>query len=311
MLLGVVFVFTLYKAPGPLDENRVIIIDQGASFSQIANRFQREDIINHAILFKSFAYLLGKTRAVQFGEFEFQARWSYAEVLHHLTSGDPVMHQLTIPEGLSVYEIVALMSNEEMLKGEASQMPAEGSLLPETYHYIYGQTKDDLIDWMQKDLKDLLVKEWPNRAENLPVKTPEEAVILASIVEKETAIADERNRIAGVFTNRLRIKMPLQSDPTVIYAITKGEKPLSRKLYYKDLKFDSPFNTYKYRGLPPKPICNPGKKAILAVLHPEKNPYLYFVVDGKGGHDFAKSLKEHQNNVKRYRVRQQKERVQR
>jgi len=193
------------------------------------------------------------------------------------------------------------------LEDDITKIPEEGSLLPETYSYSNSNKLSDIIKFMQRDMERKKSELWDNRSKDLPFDTIEEAIILASIIEKETSVASERKKTSGVFVNRLRIKMPLQTDPTVIYAITKGEHknngkgPLGRRLLKKDLKIDSPYNTYKYRGLPPTAIANPGKESIEAALNPEDHKYLYFVADGTGGHAFGKTLKEHNSNVSKWR----------
>jgi UPF0755 protein len=178
----------------------------------------------------------------------------------------------------------------------------EGEILPETYTFMKGETRENIVNQAKKALEDTIKEIWAQRAENLPLKTPQELLILASIVEKETGLPDERDMVASVFVNRLKIGMRLQTDPTVIYAITQGKSELGRPLYKKDLSFDSPYNTYLYEGLPPTPICAAGKEAIYAAAHPLNTDYLYFVASGNGGHNFAKSLSEHNKNVQIWRT---------
>jgi UPF0755 protein len=208
---------------------------------------------------------------------------------------------VTIAEGLTVMEIITLLQGETALTGALSALPAEGSLLSETYYYTYGMTRQMIVERMQKAMQETLSSLWNGRVADGILRTPEEVAVLASIVEKETGLAAERPRVAGVFINRLRQGMPLQSDPTVIYAVTEGKMKLERPLSLADLKTPSPYNTYLVKGLPPFPIANVGKAALEAVLHPEAHDYIYFVADGTGGHAFAKTLAEHNNNVAKWR----------
>ncbi len=207
----------------------------------------------------------------------------------------------TLAEGLTSHEIVALVEQAEALEGAVEAVPSEGSLLPETYHYARGDRRGDLVVRMSRARDELLRVLWPGRAPNLPVATPEHAVVLASIVEKETGVAGERPLVASVFVNRLQKGMRLQSDPTVVYGLTGGTGPLGRALTRKDLQAPSPNNTYLNRGLPPGPIANPGRAALEAVLNPAQTAFLYFVADGSGGHAFAKTLAEHNRNVAKWR----------
>jgi UPF0755 protein len=202
---------------------------------------------------------------------------------------------------LSSAEIIALLESAEGLTGEIGDIPPEGTLLPETYHFSYGDARADIVARMKAGVSEAIEALWPKRRADLPLKSPEEAIVLASIVEKETGVAEERPMVAGVFVNRLERGMPLQSDPTVIYALTMGKAPLGRKLAKPDLEADSPFNTYRYKGLPPAPIANPGRAALEAVANPSRTDELYFVADGTGGHVFSSTLEEHNQNVARWR----------
>jgi UPF0755 protein len=230
-------------------------------------------------------------------------------VLDKLVAGDVVLRQVTIPEGLTTAQVLDLLAGVDGLEGTISMPPSEGSLLPETYDYTLGDTREMLIERMRKGMDSLIAELWPKRAAELPLKSPEEAVILASIVEKETGIPAERPRVAAVFVNRLKRGMPLQSDPTVIYGLTRGkvasvangEGILGRKLIRADLDLDNPYNTYRILGLPPGPIANPGRASLEAVLNPPATTELYFVADGTGGHAFASTLEEHNRNVARWR----------
>ena len=224
-----------------------------------------------------------------------------------LQEGDVFDRKITIVEGYTVQQIIKRLNARDDLTGKITKTPEEGTLLPNTYHFVKNEGRQDVIDRMASNMRVALDLAWQRKANNLPIKTKLEALTLASIVEKETAVAEERNRVAGVFINRLRKNMPLQTDPTVIYAITKGDikedgkGPLGRRILSKDLQYDSPYNTYKYSGLPPGPIANPGIDSIKATLNPEEHDYIFFVADGTGGHVFAKTLAEHNRNVAEWR----------
>lgn len=282
----------------------MVLIERGKGVASIARTLEKEGVISQPTLFKVIARFSGTLKA---GEYEFPAHASMAEVMKMMEDGEVFDRKITIAEGLTSYQIVKRLNAREDLDGEITDIPAEGSLLPDTYHFTKGESAQDKIDQMQTAMKEAIDELWETRAEDLPIKTKEEAIILASIVEKETGVAEERERVAGVFINRLRKNMPLQTDPTVIYALTKGKiqeegkGPLGRRLLRKDLKFVSPYNTYLNAGLPPGPIVNPGYAAIKATLNPENHDYIYFVADGTGGHAFGKTLAEHNRNVQQWR----------
>jgi UPF0755 protein len=283
---------------GPLAASKAIIIEQGTSTRGIATQLQNEEVIGSPLAFRILARIKGGLKA---GEYQFVPGMTMGDVIALLQSGKTVQHRITIPEGLMSVEILALLQEEPVLTGAVEKIPEEGSLLPETYNFTHGDTRQELIERMQAAMKRELDMRWKDRAEGLPFSTPAEAVVLASVVEKETGVATERPRVAGVFLNRLAKGIPLQSDPTVIYALTLGQRKLDRLLTLKDLKTDSPYNTYMVPGLPPGPIANPGAASLNAVLHPEQNDYIYFVADGTGGHAFAKTLEEHNKNVAAWR----------
>ncbi len=292
---------------GPLSDTKIIIIERGKGISAIAQKLKDDDIISSATLFKIATVLDNDDRPLKAGEYEFIQNISMAEVLDMLRSGKVYDRKITFPEGLTVYQILKLLKEKDDLIGDVTIIPNEGTLMPDTYHYVGGQTRDDIIKQMSSAMEKTLEELWPIRAQGLPIQTQNEALILASIVEKETGVADERAKIAGVFINRLRLGMPLQTDPTVIYAMTlgkiqnDGQGPIGRRLLSKDLAIDSPYNTYKNVGLPPTPIANPGRAAIKATLNPENHDYIYFVADGTGGHAFARTLAEHNSNVAKWR----------
>jgi UPF0755 protein len=240
------------------------------------------------------------------GEYKFAPKISIADSIKLLQSGKTYQRQLTIPEGLTSFEIVELVNAAEAMEGtlDISRLPAEGSLLPETYNYTHGDKRAAIIDRMAEAMKKTLAEYWTKRDPKSPIKNENEWVTMASVVERETALTTERPRVAGVFLNRLKIGMPLQSDPTTIYAVTEGKGKLGRPLTTADLRIDSPYNTYVAAGLPPGPIANPGRASLIAVLQPEEHQYLYFVADGTGGHAFGRSLDEHNANVAKWRALQ-------
>ena len=287
--------------PGPLQADTTVIVERGASLTAIAENLQSGGVIDDAFLFRLSARLYRVSRSLKAGEYAFPARVSMGGVIDILVSGETVIRQFTVPEGLTSAEVMTLIAGVEGLVGELDGVPAEGSLLPETYNYAWADARPDIVGRMEKAMADTLAELWPTRAEGLPIDTPAEAVILASIVEKETGVAEERPLVAGVFINRLRRGMRLQSDPTVVYALTGGTGPLDRALRSRDLRVDNPYNTYGNAGLPPGPIANPGRAALEAVLNPAETDYLYFVADGTGGHAFAKTLAEHNRNVAKWR----------
>lgn len=292
------------KLPGPLDESRIVYIAPGSSTAGIAADLLVEGVIDSPFLFSFGAKQ--EPGALKHGEYEIPERASLEDVIRIIKSGKTYQRRVTIAEGLTSAEIVAIINNAEVMTGTVDTAPPEGTLLPETYNYTRNENRAALVARMQKAMQKTLDELWPQRAEGVLVKSPEEAVTLASVVEKETGVPAERARIAGVFYNRLRIGMPLQSDPTVIFALTEGKAPLGRLLLRADLNYVSPYNTYLNAGLPPGPIANPGRAALEAVLNPEKNDYLYFVADGTGGHSFARSLDAHNDNVSKWREVQKK-----
>ncbi|PJB70809.1 MAG: endolytic transglycosylase MltG [Alphaproteobacteria bacterium CG_4_9_14_3_um_filter_47_13] len=296
-----------YNQKGTLAETRLFQIEKGQGVVSIADNLATAGIITRPLLFRIVARMNNADRSLQAGEYEFSPEISMAQVLQKLVQGDIYQRQFTIPEGLTSWQIVQILNRIEALPGTITEIPAEGSLLPETYNYFSGETKQDKINQMQEAMTQTLETLWLERKNEAPVLSKAEVMILASIVEKETAVSAERRRIAGVFLNRLKMGIKLQTDPTVIYALTsgkireEGQGPLGRRLLGKDLQFESPYNTYKYPGLPPGPIANPGKASLAAVLDPEIHDYYYFVADGTGGHVFSKTLEEHNRNVARWR----------
>lgn len=295
-------VFTTYSqfvGEGPLPERTEVVVPRG-SLKKIADFLHKQGIIASPSIFVLGVRASGNTHKIKSGEYSIPRRASAKMVMDILVSGQTYIRRVVIPEGLTSAQIVEILNNAKGLVGIISQTPKNGTLLPETYHYSYGDTKEGIIVRMQNAMKRVIDAEWENRADNLPLKSKQEAIILASIVEKETSKNAERAMVAGVFINRLNKKMRLQSDPTVIYAVTDGRLDLNRSLKKKDLKIQHPYNTYVIPALPAGPIGNPGKDAIKAVLNPAKTDALYFVATGRGGHAFAKTLKEHNKNIQNW-----------
>jgi len=290
-----------FESPGPLVADSDLVVPRGAGLAKIADTLAAAGVIRDPLTFRLGVTFHDAARELQAGEYRFPAAASMRQVMDILRSGETVARWLTVPEGLSSHEIVALVAAAEGLTGDPGPVPPEGSLLPETYHYAWGDDRAQLIARMQAAQQELLDALWAARDPELPLNSPEEAVILASIVEEETALDGERALVASVFLNRLDRGMRLQSDPTVVYGLTEGRAPLGRALTRKDLATPSPYNTYMIDGLPPGPIANAGRAALEAVLAPATSGYLYFVADGSGGHAFAKTLDEHNRNVAKWR----------
>jgi len=290
----------IYNQPGPATSNTNVVIPKGAGVHQVARILSDAGTINNRRGFRALAWLHGADRELKAGEYVIPTHASIRSIVTVLKSGMTVVRFVTVPEGLTSRNVVAILDKAYGLVGAVKSIPPDGTLLPETYRYSYGDTRAEMIKRMSLAMDDEIDKLWPGRDPDLPFHSPDEAVILASMVEKETAVPSERSRIAAVFLNRLKKGMRLQSDPTVLYAIEQSG-PLGRALTRDDLDIDSPYNTYRVYGLPPGPIANPGKDALFAVLHPAKTQELYFVADGTGGHTFAKTLKEHNANVRKWR----------
>ncbi|GGF25163.1 aminodeoxychorismate lyase [Aliidongia dinghuensis] len=289
-----------YEAPGPSTAPKTIVLEPRGT-EAIGGTLEGAGILTHVRLFMLAARLSGGAGELKAGEYLFPAGISPAGILDLLRSGRTVVHRLVVPEGLTSPEIVALVNEADALTGEIAETPAEGQLLPATYFYSRGDKRQALVDRMHRGMTKLVGELWAQRRPGLPLGNPAEAVTLASMVEKETGVEAERPLIAGVFYNRLKLGMRLQSDPTVSYALTQGEHPLGRTLSHADLELPSPYNTYVTKGLPPGPIANPGKAALKAVLDPAATDALYFVADGSGGHRFSTTLDEHNRAVQHWR----------
>ncbi|WP_374546733.1 endolytic transglycosylase MltG [Rhodoblastus sp.] len=299
--IGVVFADRAVRAPGPLAADKVVYIQQGSDSDQIIDQLQTQGVIDSPFLFTLTLFVEGARSKLKAGEYLFKQNASLQEVIDALVSGKAILHSLTIPEGLTSQQIVERLRESEFLVGDIRETPREGSLLPETYKFQRGDSRDKLLQKMVHDQKALLDEIWRRRASDLPLASPYELVTLASIVEKETGKADERPRVAAVFINRLRKHMRLQSDPTIVYGLVGGQGPLGRPLTRADIDAASAYNTYVIDGLPPGPIANPGRAAMEAVANPSRTQDLYFVADGTGGHVFADSLDAHNRNVQRWR----------
>ena len=290
-----------YVAPGPLQADTTLIIPGDYGLMDIADLLAAKGLINDKWVFVAAAVGTRSSGKLKAGEYAFAAGASSRDVLDTLVSGKVIEYNLTIPEGLTSDQIVQRLAEFEVLSGTVRQTPREGSLLPETYKVTRGTSREDILRRMARSQQAVLQEIWQKRDPSVPVKTPEELVILASIVEKETGQPDERPRVAAVFVNRLDKKMRLQSDPTIIYGLVRGKGRLERPITRADIITPTPFNTYAIPGLPPGPIGNPGRASLEATANPAKTKDLYFVADGTGGHVFAENLEQHNRNVARWR----------
>jgi UPF0755 protein len=301
--LAVYFGKRQFDAVGPSSDVATFVVKRGAGMGDVATQLVNRNLISDERIFRYGAKVLKADKALKAGEYEFKAGASMREILASLTSGKSVLHSLTIPEGLTVTQILARIGENEVLTGDMPvEIPAEGSLLADTQRFSRGTTRAEILQKLMNDQKKLVEDVWARRAPDLPLKNINEFVTLASIVEKETGKSDERPRVAGVFVNRLKQGMRLQSDPTIVYGIYGGRgKPADRSIHQSDLDKVTPYNTYQIDGLPPTPIANPGKAALEAVANPSRTDDLFFVADGTGGHVFAATLEEHNENVVRWR----------
>ncbi len=288
-------------APSLKSDAKRIIIQRGFSVKKIGKTLKQNGYISNPNVFYLINRVFFQGKPLQAGEYEIPAHASIKDIIKMMQQGEVIIHKFTIPEGTTKYEILSRINNDPMLVGEINKDFKEGELLADTYHYTYGESKMMLLNRIYKKSQIVIDILWERRAADLPFSTKEEALSLASIIEKETSLPSERARISGVFINRLRKKMKLQADPTVIYAVTKGEYLLNRPISRSDLKFDSPYNTYLYPGLPPTAIASPGAASLEAALNPLPTSELYFVVNNQGGHNFSTNLNDHNNNVTNYR----------
>lgn len=296
--------YAQYTQPGPLKSPATVVIPKGSGLAEIAQKLASAHVISRADVFRLAARITRADTTLKAGEYAFAPAITMRGAVALLQSGKTVVRRLTVVEGLTSGEIVKQLDTVDGLEGTVSRIPPEGALLPETYHFSYGDSRAEIVHRMEEAMTKTVADLWADRAEGLPYDTPEQAVVVASLVEKETGVAAERARVAAVFLNRLKKGMRLQSDPTVAYALAGEAGPLGRPLTHDDLKTPSPYNTYLHRGLPPGPICNPGQASLYAAMHPADTNELYFVADGSGGHVFARTLEEHNRNVAKWRTLQ-------
>src|SRR5438105_393077 len=291
------------EAPGPLGEDKVVNIPQRAGKRDIAETLNREGVtdVNPWVFIASVAALKASSD-LKPGEYSFQKNASLRDVIATIVEGKVVQHSVTIPEGLTSEQIVARLSDNDIFTGSVRELPREGTLLPETYKFPRGTPRDQVVLRMQQSHKRVLAEIWERRSQDIPVKTPEQLVTLASIVEKETGKPDERSRVAAVFVNRLKQRIKLQSDPTIIYGIVGGKGTLGRPIKRSEITQPSPYNTYVIEGLPPGPISNPGRASLDATANPARTRDLFFVADGTGGHTFTETYDAHQKNVAKLRA---------
>ena len=293
----------LIEAPGPLLEDKIVNIPARAGKRDIADTLQREGVIDvNPWAFIGSVLALRASSELKPGEYSFQKKASLRDVIATIVEGKVVQHAVTIPEGLTSEQILARLSDNNIFAGTVREIPREGTLLPETYKFPRGTTREQVVQRMQQTQKRMLAEIWERRNPDIPVKTPEQLVTLASIIEKETGKPDERSRVAAVFVNRLRQKMKLQSDPTIIYGLVGGKGTLGRPIKRSEIVQPSPYNTYVVDGLPPGPIANPGRASLEAAANPARTRDLFFVADGTGGHSFTETYDQHQKNVVKLRA---------
>lgn len=300
-------IYHQYETTGPLTQARRIIIPPGEGKIAIAERLEKEGIISNrwtfvgGLLMQQWASTTSKRPDLKAGEYELKEGASMRQVLDTLSQGKSILYKVTMPEGLTSQQIVERLKADSALTGDITTVPAEGTLLPDTYMFSKGTSRQEILDRMQTEMKTYLSTLWDKRTSELPLRSPEEAVTLASIVEKETGQSDERTKVSAVFFNRLKKGMRLQSDPTIIYGIVGGQGSLGRGITRSDIDTKTAYNTYQINGLPPGPIANPGKQSLDAVFNPSKTADLYFVADGTGGHVFSETLKDHNSAVQKWR----------
>lgn len=297
-----------FEKPGPLPADKVVNIPRGYGVKDIADLLVREGVIDQPYVFVAGALVLkAQMGDLKAGEYQFARQATLHDVVETMVEGKVVQHQLTLPEGLTSEQIVARLLENDILSGNIKEIPREGTLLPESYRFTRGTTREQMLQRMQQGQKRLLQDIWERRSTDVPVQTPEQLVTLASIVEKETGKPDERPRVAGVFVNRLKTRMRLQSDPTIIYGLVGGKGSLGRPIMRREIDQPTPYNTYVIEGLPPGPIANPGRASLEAVANPARTKDLFFVADGTGGHAFAENYEQHQKNVARLRGLEQQQ----
>ena len=296
-----------FDLPGPLAADKVVVIPRGG-IRETADLLMREGVIDQPNLFIAGALVLKAQNDLKYGEYKFARNASMHDVVDTLIEGKVVQHAFTVAEGLTSEQIVQRLVDNPTLSGDIREVPREGTLLPETYRFTFGTTREQMIQRMRQAHQRALQEVWERRSADLPIRTPEQLVTLASIVEKETGKPEERTRVAAVFVNRLRQKMKLQSDPTIIYGLVGGKGSLGRPIQRGEIEQPTPYNTYVVDGLPPGPIANPGRASLEAAANPARTKELFFVADGTGGHTFADSYEQHQKNVSRLRSIEQQAR---
>src|SRR5881227_3244114 len=294
-----------FEQQGPLDRDKVVNIPKGLGLRDIADLLARENVIEQPWVFIGGVLVLKAKDELKYGEYKFTKQATLRETIETIVEGKVVQHVFTIPEGLTSEQIVARLAEVDFLAGNIREIPKEGTLLPETYNFPRGTTREQAIQRMQQTHRRVLQEIWERRSPDIPAKTPEALVTLASIIEKETGRPDERSRVAAVFINRLRHCIKLQSDPTIIYGLVGGKGTLGRPIMRSEIEQPTPYNTYVVEGLPPGPIANPGRASLEAAANPARTKELYFVADGTGGHAFADNYEQHQKNVARLRQLEQ------
>ncbi len=306
---GVAFVIgkQRFDLAGPLAEDRVVNVPRGG-IRDTADLLMREGVIDQPYLFIAGALMFKAKHDLKYGEYRFVKGSSLQDVVDTIIEGKVVQHAFTVAEGLTSDQIVQKLTENEVLTGNIRDVPREGTLLPETYRFTRGMTREQIVRRMQQDHKRVLQEVWERRSPDLPVRTPEQLVTLASIIEKETGKPEERTRVAAVFVNRLRQKIKLQSDPTIIYGLVGGKGTLGRPIMRSEIEQPTPYNTYMIEGLPPGPIANPGRASLEAAANPARTKELFFVADGTGGHAFSDTYEQHQRHVARLRAAEQQAR---
>jgi len=306
LLIGIGYAKREFVAPGPLEAETIVLLPRGAGLNDTSRLLMLHGAIDSEFLFRLGARYRRDEREIRYGEYRIPPGASMEEILDMLVRGESIQHKVTVAEGLTTFQILDILRQSEVLTGEITDIPAEGSLAPDTYFVERNQSRAEVLKRMSEAQAKQVAEAWEQRSPDSPLRSPEELLVLASIVEKETGVPEERPRVASVFLNRLKRGMRLQSDPTVVYGITEGKEQLGRGLRQSELERATPYNTYVIDRLPPTPIAAPGRDAILAVVNPEPTDYLYFVADGTGGHVFAATLDEHNRNVAKWREIEQK-----
>jgi UPF0755 protein len=291
-----------FEEPGPLEQDKIVNIPRGLGIHDISDLLQREGVIDQPWTFIGSILVLKARGNLKYGEYQFTTHASVRDVVDTIVENKVVQHNFTVPEGLTSEQIVARLSENDALAGSIKEIPREGTLMPETYKFTRGTTREMIIQKMQQSSKHVLQEVWERRNPDIPLKTPEQLLTMASIIEKETGKPEERTRIAAVFENRLKNKMRLQSDPTIIYGLTGGKGSLGRPILKSEIEQHTPYNTYVIDGLPPGPIANPGRASLEAAANPARTKEIYFVADGTGGHVFSENYEQHQKNVARLRA---------